>query len=148
METKILTTYNDTRGFFREIIRENDPLFREGFGQWSHSLMYTGTIKAWHYHRVQTDLWYIAAGVVLAAVCKLKYGSLGPSQNSEVFEFILGDGQEAKLLRIPPNWAHGLKVLQGPAHLLYITSHIYNPEDEHRIAYNDLGYDWDKRDIR
>jgi len=46
---KQLVTNADERGFFREIIRETDDFFGQ-FGQWSHSLMYPGTAKAWHIH--------------------------------------------------------------------------------------------------
>ena len=50
-----LVTHTDERGFFREIIRVTDEFFAEGFGQWSHSLMYPGVIKAWHIHKKQID---------------------------------------------------------------------------------------------
>ncbi len=59
-----LKTYNDERGFFRELIRDNDDFFAESFGQWSHSLMFDGVIKAWHLHRIQTDWWYVVGGVL------------------------------------------------------------------------------------
>jgi dTDP-4-dehydrorhamnose 3,5-epimerase len=39
VELKRLQTNPDQRGFFRELIRETDPFFGEGFAQWSHSLM-------------------------------------------------------------------------------------------------------------
>jgi dTDP-4-dehydrorhamnose 3,5-epimerase len=34
----------------------------------------------------------------------------------------------------------------GPAHLFYITSRVYDPDDEGRIAHDDprIGYDWAK----
>lgn len=40
VELKPLATHPDERGFFREVIRVTDEFFEEGFGQWSHSLMY------------------------------------------------------------------------------------------------------------
>jgi len=42
---KELVTHTDERGFFREIIRVTDDFFGEGFGQWSHSLMFAGAAK-------------------------------------------------------------------------------------------------------
>ena len=59
-------------------------------------------------------------------------------------EIMLGDNQEVKVLKVPPGVAHGCKCLSGPANLLYITSHIYDPEDEGRIPHDDpeIGYDW------
>jgi dTDP-4-dehydrorhamnose 3,5-epimerase len=59
-----LVTHLDERGFFREIIRTTDDFFADGFGQWSHSLMYQGVIKAWHIHEKQVDWWYVASGVL------------------------------------------------------------------------------------
>ena len=34
--------------------------------------------------------------------------------------------------------------MQGPANLLYITSHVYNPDDELRRPHDDpsIGFDW------
>ena len=69
---KELETFNDDRGFFRELIRSTDDSFREGFGQWSHSLMFDGVIKAWHFHRIQTDWWYIVSGVLRVGLCDLR----------------------------------------------------------------------------
>ena len=138
---KELTTHSDERGFFREIIRANDAFFIEGFGQWSHSLMYDGVIKAWHLHRVQTDWWYVVTGVLQIGLCDLRSDSL---TYKESMEFLMGDYQKAKVLKIPPGIAHGCKTVQGPVHLLYMTSHVYNPADEIRIAHDDpeIGFDW------
>jgi dTDP-4-dehydrorhamnose 3,5-epimerase len=140
---KDLVTYQDDRGFFREIIRITDNFFTEGFGQWSHSLMYTGVAKAWHIHRIQVDWWYVAVGVLRVALHDTRPES--PTFR-ETMEFLLGDNQPSKTIRIPPGVAHGCKCINGPAHLFYITSTIYNPDDEGRIPYNDpvIGYDWVK----
>lgn len=138
---KELTTHTDERGFFREIIRVNDNFFAEGFGQWSHSVMYDGVIKAWHLHRIQTDWWYVAGGVLRVGLCDLRSDS---TTYKETMEFLMGDNQTAKILKIPPNIAHGCKTVQGPVHLLYLTSHVYDPADEIRIAHDDpeIGFDW------
>ena len=150
-----LKTNLDERGFFREVLRIGDI---EGFGQWSHSMMYQDTIKAWHVHQIQTDYWYLATGVVKAALCDLRpfiksvyFPDLSKykwGKANDFEEFILGDNQPAQVLAIPPGVAHGLKVLQGPAHLFYVTSQVYNPKDEGRIPYDALGYDWFKQDIK
>ena len=65
VEIKELRTHPDERGFFREVIRETDGFF-EHFGQWSHSLMYPGVIKAWHIHQRQTDWWYVLGALKVA----------------------------------------------------------------------------------
>ena len=43
---KDLVTHPDERGYFREIIRETDPFFGEGFAQLSHSMLHPGVSKA------------------------------------------------------------------------------------------------------
>ncbi len=138
---KNLTTHRDERGFFREIIRVKDDFFEEGFGQWSHSLMYPGVIKAWHIHNRQTDWWYVGTGVLKIVLYDKRPESATYRQSLEV---MLGDGYEPSILKIPPGVAHGCKCLSGPANLFYITSHTYDPEDEGRISHDDpeIGYDW------
>lgn len=138
VEIKDLVTHSDERGFFREIIRETDSFF-DHFGQWSHSLMYPGTAKAWHVHRQQTDWWY-CIGALKVALHDLREDS--PTRG-ETVTFLMGDRYGATCVRIPPGVAHGCRALER-THLLYITSHIYNPKDEGRIAHDDpvIGYDW------
>lgn len=140
VEFKELKTYNDNRGFFREIIRCNDDFFSEGFGQWSHSLMFDGVIKAWHYHNIQTDWWYICNGVLRVGLCDLRENS---STYKQTMDLLMGDLQQAKIIKIPPGVAHGCKTVQGPVNLFYITSHVYDPDDEKRISYNDPAIDFD-----
>jgi dTDP-4-dehydrorhamnose 3,5-epimerase len=138
---KELETFNDDRGFFRELIRSSDDSFREGFGQWSHSLMFDGVIKAWHFHKIQTDWWYIVSGVLRVGLCDLREDS--PTYR-KTMDFLMGDLQPPKVLKIAPGIAHGCKTVQGPVHLFYLTSHVYNPDDEIRIPYNDplIDFDW------
>jgi dTDP-4-dehydrorhamnose 3,5-epimerase len=138
---KELETFNDDRGFFRELIRSTDDSFREGFGQWSHSLMFDGVIKAWHFHRIQTDWWYIVSGVLRVGLCDLREES---GTYKQTMDFLMGDLQPARVLKVPPGIAHGCKTVQGPVHLFYLTSHVYNPDDEIRMPYNDpqIDFDW------
>lgn len=138
---KELVTHADERGFFREILRVTDDFFSEGFGQWSHSLMYTGVAKAWHIHKKQVDWWYVAGGVLKVALHDKRPDS---SSYKETMELFMGENQQARVLRIPPGVAHGCKCISGPAHLFYVTSNVYDPEDEGKIPHDDMaiGYDW------
>lgn len=138
---KELVTHTDERGFFREVVRVTDEFFTEGFGQWSHSLMFPGSAKAWHVHQQQTDWWYVAIGTLRVALYDTRPRS--PTAG-EIMEFLMGDYQPAQVLKIPPGVAHGCKTIAGPAHLFYVTSHTYNPQDEGRIPHDDpkIGYDW------
>lgn len=141
VEIKKLVTHADERGFFREIIRVTDGIFPEGFGQWSHSRMYQGVVKAWHVHRRQTDWWYVGGGVLKVALYDTRPES---ATHGVLQELIMGDDHEAIVLKIPPGVAHGCKVLSPEAHLFYVTSHTYDPGDEGRLPHDDpsIGYDW------
>lgn len=146
VQLKRLIKHADERGYFMELIRARDPFF-DGFGQWSETIAYQGVIKAWHIHQQQTDYWRVPFGVIKAVLCDRRGDS---GTYNQISEYILGDCQEAVILKIPPGVAHGYKVLQGPAILIYITNQIYNPDDEGRISYDDaaIGYDWLGEDIR
>jgi dTDP-4-dehydrorhamnose 3,5-epimerase len=144
---KELVTHADERGFFREIIRVSDDCFDEGFGQWSHSLMYQGVVKAWHVHARQFDWWYVAAGELKVALHDTRRGS---TTYGETMEILMGDHAGPKVLAIPPGVAHGCKCISGPAHLFYLTSRVYDPGDEGRMAFDDptIGYDWLRQEIK
>ena len=134
---KDLVTHTDERGFFREVIRDTDDFF-DHFGQWSHSMMYPGTAKAWHIHKRQTDWWYVIGALKVAL-----YDTREDSPTSrKLMEFVMGDLKPA-CLKIPPGVAHGCRALQL-SHILYVTSSIYDPDDEGRIPHDDptIGYDW------
>lgn len=140
VEVKSLEKHTDPRGYFMELLRQDDCFFN-GFGQWSESRMVTGTIKAWHIHQIQTDYWRVPVGVLRAVLYDKRPAS--PTYQ-EISEYLMGDHHAPIILKIPPGVAHGCKVLQGPALLTYVTSHVYNPEDEGRVLYDDsvIGYDW------
>lgn len=139
---KELKTHSDERGFFREIIRSTDDFFKEGFAQWSHSLMYPGVAKAWHIHKTQIDWWYVPVGNLKVGLCDLRPDSPTFKQLKTIF---LGENFPAGVIKIPAGVAHGCKALgSGATHLFYVTSGIYDPAEEGRIPHDDpaLGYDW------
>lgn len=142
IQVKELKTFADRRGYFREIIRvTDDPFFDVGFGQWSHSYMFDGIIKAWHFHHIQTDYFYVASGVARVGLCDLRPTS---KTYKQTMDFVLGDFQTPYVVKIPPGIAHGVKAIQGPVNLMYMMSHTYNPNDEIKIPYDtkDINFDW------
>src|SRR5947207_883685 len=94
-----------------------------------------------HIHKVQTDWWYVASGV-------LKVGLHDTRPDSPTYRvtdtLLMGDHQKPIVLRIPPGVAHGCRVIGGPVNLFYVTSHVYDPNDEGRIPHDDpeIGFDW------
>ncbi|MCB0320905.1 MAG: dTDP-4-dehydrorhamnose 3,5-epimerase family protein [Bdellovibrionales bacterium] len=147
VELKPLKTFPDDRGFFREVVRAEEPIFRDGrFAQWSHSKMTQNVVKAWHFHHKQTDWWYLALGRAQVALVDNREES---STYRSVMEFVLdgssgADPKEQVLVRIPPGVLHGLKILSDEAHLFYVTSEVYDPLDEGRIPFNsqEIPYSW------
>src|SRR5690348_6464807 len=102
-----------------------------------------GVAKAWHIHKVQTDWWYVASGILKVALHDCRSES---TTYRQTMEFLMGDHQPTRCLRIPPGVAHGYRCTVGPAHIIYVMSHVYDPADEGRIAHDDptIGYDWVK----
>jgi len=138
---KELVTHCDERGFFREIIRVTDDFFAPGFGQLSQSLVYPGIIKAWHAHKIQTQWTYVACGVLKVAIHDCRPDS--PTYH-ETMELLMGDNQSGVVYCLPPGVAHGYQCISGLAHVFYVTSGVYDPDDEIRIPHDDpaIGYDW------
>jgi dTDP-4-dehydrorhamnose 3,5-epimerase len=135
----------DDRGYFLEIARFGQGLissFPADSTQISAALNYPGIIKAFHYHRFQTDYWVPAAGLLQVVLVDLRTDSATFAAKNTLYVGALKPWQ----LRIPPGVAHGYKVIgDQPSVLVYVTDRTYNPKDEGRIPYNDasIGYDWE-----
>ena len=136
----------DERGRLGEIMRADDPWF-EKFGQVYFTTTYPGVVKAWHYHKKQTDHFYVIRGVVKIALCDQREDS--PSYGV-VNELYLGEHNPG-LLRIPPGVAHGwMCVSDCEAYILNVVSEMYDyaSPDEYRTDPhdNDIPYDWARKD--
>ena len=135
----------DDRGYFLEVARMGHGLaaeFPAASTQVSAALSYPGTIKAFHYHRYQTDLWVPMQGMLQAALVDLRRQSPTFGARNTLYVGALRPWQ----LLIPPGVAHGYKVLGSEAAVLvYVTNRFYDPQDEGRIPYNDpqIQYDWE-----
>ena len=135
----------DDRGYFLEVIRMRQGLaasFEPETTQVSSALSYSGTIKAFHFHLHQTDLWVPMSGVFQVALVDLRPESPTFGLKNTLY---LGALRPWQLL-IPPGVGHGYKVVgESSGVLVYVTNQLYNPGDEGRIAYNDpsIQYDWE-----
>lgn len=107
--------------------------------QISYSLMESGTIKAWHLHHRQDDLWFVPpAGRLLVGVLDVREGSPSYKQSRRL---TMGAGR-ARLLFIPRGVAHGAANLgPAPASIIYFTNTAFDSAqpDEHRLPYDLLG---------
>lgn len=135
----------DDRGYFLEVIRMRQGLaasFDPDTTQVSAALSYPGTIKAFHFHLYQTDLWVPMNGVFQVALVDLRPESRTFGLKNTLYVGSLRPWQ----ILIPPGVGHGYKVVgETSGVLVYVTNQIYNPRDEGRIAYNDasIQYDWE-----
>ncbi len=135
----------DDRGYFLEVQRAGEGLpahFPKETTQISAALNYPGIVKAFHYHRHQTDCWTPAMNMLQIALIDLRPESATFGKRNTIYA---GDLRPWRIL-IPPGVAHGYKVVgTGPSMLIYATDRFYNPSDEGRIPHNDpsLNYDWE-----
>ena len=139
---KNLNTHSDDRGYFREILRDDDNLLRR-FGQTSITKSYPGVIKAFHWHSEQDDVWYVASGMARIVLYDRRPGS--PTYKTTQIIYAGDDNPVAVL--IPAGIAHGYQVLGNqPVVLFYHVTNAYDPKnpDEERIAFDDpeIGFDW------
>ena len=116
------------------------------------------TVKAWHFHHRQVDWWYVPIGLIHTVLVDNREES--PAFGRKI-EFLLGEVEAdspemslpgmaalvmstAAVVRIPQGVLHGCRVLTDFAHLFYITSETYNPQDEGRLPFNspDVSHSW------
>ena len=142
---KKLVRHPDDRGYFMEILRDDDNLLRR-FGQASFSKSYPGVIKAFHYHEKQDDLWFFASGNAQVVLHDLRTESPTRGQTDVLY---MGEDNPI-LVVIPQGVAHGYRVLGNePAVIIYFTTRSYDPRDpdERRVAWDDpsIGFSWTTR---
>jgi dTDP-4-dehydrorhamnose 3,5-epimerase len=137
--------FPDDRGYFLEVQRIGSGLageFPPATTQVSAAWNYPGSVKAFHYHLLQTDCWTPSRGMLQVALADLRVGSPTFGERNTLYVGTLRPWQ----ILIPPGVAHGYKVIgEDAAMLIYLTDRFYNPNDEGRIAYNDpsINYDWE-----
>jgi dTDP-4-dehydrorhamnose 3,5-epimerase len=142
VKEKMLVRHVDNRGFFQEILRDDEDLLRR-FGQASLSYSHPGVIKAFHYHERQDDLWFFPVGEAEVVLHDLRSGS---ETSGLTNVFYMGESRPT-LLMIPVGVAHGYRVLgDRPLLIVYFTTESYRPgaPDEKRIPWDDptIGFDW------
>jgi len=130
-------------GFLMEVLRRDDEQFKK-FGQTVFTVANQGTIKAFHWHKNQDDIWFVATG-------KAKIVLYDKRENSKTFgqtQVIEAGLDDYKTVLIPAGVVHGYKVVsKDPALLFYHVTEMYdaNNPDEQRIPYDDkeIGFNWE-----
>ncbi len=138
--------FPDPRGFFLESY--NQEAFRgQGidtvFVQDNHSRSTRNTLRGLHFQIppaeqvklvrvVRGAIWDVAVDIGAGSPCLGRW--VGVELSAENFRQLL----------IPAGYAHGFCVLSDEAEVLYKTSHVYSPQHERSILWNDpqLSIDW------
>lgn len=131
-------------GDFSELLRLNIQGEAEGFPgfylrQISRSKMIPGSVKAWHIHFAQEDIWHILpSDKLLLGLWDIRKDS--PTKHKSM-RLALGGGK-AHLIYIPRGVAHGaVNFSNKEGTILYFVNaqfDIANP-DEHRLPWDALG---------
>lgn len=145
VKTKKLRVIPDERGRLAEMIRSDDDIFIK-FGQCYFTTTYPGVVKAWHYHKIQTDNFVVVSGMFKLVLYDDRNAS---ATEGEVNEFFLGDHNPI-LLQIPPGVYHGWKCIgEHEGFVVNVSTECYNYEnpDEYRLPFDTekIPYDWDTK---
>ena len=129
-------------GFLMEVLRADEGILKK-FGQSTMTVAYKGTIKGFHVHEKQDDLWFIATGRAIVVLHDLREDSATKGET----QTLTAGKDDYKLIVIPTGVAHGYKVLSDePVILFYHTTETYDPKnpDERRIPHDDpqINFDW------
>ena len=143
---KTLRVIPDERGRLMEILRRDDEIFTK-FGQIYITTAYPGVIKAWHYHRIQTDNLVAIAGMAKVALYDARENSPTYKKAEEYFMGV----HNPLLIQIPPMVYHGYKCISSEeAVVINCPTEPYNrtTPDECRVDpfNNDIPYNWLKKD--
>lgn len=142
VKIKKLKVISDNRGRLMEILRRDDSIF-ERFGQVYMTTAFPCIVKAWHYHKKQTDNFTCIKG-------KMRLGLYDSRENSptygQVEEYVISL-ENPILVRIPPDVYHGFKCIgDEEAVVINTVTEPYNTNapDEYRLdAFdNNIPFDW------
>lgn len=147
VQIKKLNVHCDDRGRLMEILRCDDAGLNTKFGQVYMTTAFPGVVKAWHYHRLQTDHFVCLFGMIQLGLYDDREDS--PTKG-ETNTFYMGVHNPI-LVEIPNLVYHGFKcVSETEAVVINTVTEPYNyaNPDEHRIDPHAGGipYDWSRKD--
>lgn len=144
VKVKKLKVIPDERGRLMEILRTDDEIF-ERFGQVYMTTARPGVVKAWHYHKKQTDNFTCVCGRIRLALYDSRPKSKTFGKTEEFFISL----DEPVLVQIPPLVYHGFKCVSDQEAIVINTiTYPYDskkPDEYREDAYkNSIPYDWRK----
>ena len=155
VQIKKLPVFADERGRLTVIMRSDDAIF-DRFGQIYSTTAFPGVIKAWHFHREQSDRLCAVHGrvkLVLHDSRDAKFGFGYPGETSptagQIDEYILSP-DDPILVKIPAWIIHGIQNIgDEQAVVLNMPDRAYRNGDPDvvRLDFNDeiVPYRWQKK---
>ena len=142
VSVKNLMVHPDQRGRLFEILRSDDSIFKQ-FGQVYVTTAVPGVVKAWHYHKIQSDYFCCIHGTARLVLYDPRGNS--PTKGA-LMEFLLGP-ENLQLVSIPPEVYHGFQCVSGhEAIMMNIPTEPYNQSnpDEYRLDWQskEVPYTW------
>lgn len=126
--------HGDDRGVFIETYRKEWlPQGAREMIQGNRADRSAGCLVGMHYHRLQSDYWYVPHGTALMALHDLRQGS--PTDGASV-TLELGPEHGHRGVYIPPGVAHGFWSVSDMT-ITYLVDGYYNPDDELGVLWND-----------
>ena len=131
-------------GTFEELLRVDDKGFLElvpemQVRQINRSKLLPGSIKAWHLHFKQEDLWYVPPeDHMILGLWDVRSDSPTKEQKMKI---VLGNGI-SRLVLVPRGVAHGVvNVARRPGTIFYFVNNQFNlnEPDERRLPWDKLG---------
>ena len=142
VNVKKLKVIPDERGKLMEILRSDEDIF-EKFGQVYMTTAKPGVVKAWHYHKKQTDNFVCVYGKMRVALYDAREQS---KTYKQINEFEIGMDNPL-LIKIPSGVYHGFKCISEMEAIVINTitePYDHKMPDEYRVdAFdNNIAYDW------
>ena len=146
VRVKRLKMHCDERGRLMEVLRSDDELF-EKFGQVYITTAYPGVVKAWHYHKKQTDHFAVLQGMAKIVLYDPREDSPTKGEVNEFFAGVLNP----IFIRIPNLVYHVYKCIsEHETIVMNVPTELFNYDepDEHRVSPDDpsIPYDWARCD--
>ena len=133
--------HGDERGRFVETYRAEWFPDTAPMVQGNHAERRAGTLVGLHFHRRQTDYWYVVRGHARAVVHDLRVGSPTEGATAAVDLGEIGGDHNHLGLLIPPGVAHGFAALTDVS-ITYLVDATYDPADELGMRWDDVDVDW------
>ena len=139
---KKLTPILDERGYLQECFRSDWPMFKK-FGQAYITIAFPGVVKAWHFHKIQTDNMICISGNAKLVLYDDREDSDTRGKINEIF---FGE-KNPQLISISSHIWHGFKAIAGEKIIvLNCPTELYNYEnpDEYKLPFDTdkINYDW------